>query len=267
MTKTQTHSHRELELLEALRQLGGSARSAELARVLDVSEETVRRTIKALAKADALERVHGGAYLPDTQAGLSFFSRMTQYPDEKRAIARCAARHIDDGMTLFLDVGSTTAFVSEELRARHNLTVVTNSIGVAQTLVNHNNNRVHFLGGEMQGNERGTFGFVTENQIRRFVFDMAVLSADALSPKQGVLFTNAIEANLAIVASESADQVAFAIDHHKFDGTAPHCGPDMRQVDMVFTDAAPNKRLRAAFKEWGVAVHVAGQTEDTNDDE
>ncbi|WP_164660111.1 DeoR/GlpR family DNA-binding transcription regulator [Tropicibacter sp. Alg240-R139] len=267
MSKTQTHSHRELELLEALRQLGGSARSSELARLLDVSEETVRRTIKALAKAGTLERVHGGAYLPDTQAGLSFFSRMTRFPDEKRAIAKCAADHINDGMTLFMDVGSTTAFVSEELRARHNLTVVTNSITVAQTLVNHNNNRAHILGGEMQGNERGTFGFVTENQIRRFVFDMAILSADALSPKQGVLFTKAIEANLAIVASESANQVAFVVDHHKFDATAPHCGPDMRRVDVLFTDASPNKRLRAAFKDWGVTVHVAGQTEDKNDNE
>lgn len=267
MNKTATHSHRELELLDALRQLGGSARSAELARVLNVSEETVRRTIKALAKAGALERVHGGAFLPDTQAGLSFFSRMTQYPDEKRAIAKSTADHIQDGMTLFMDVGSTTAFVSEELRARHNLTVVTNSIGVAQTLVNHNNNRVHFLGGEMQGNERGTFGFVTENQIRRFVFDMAILSADALSPKRGVLFTNAIEATLSIVAAKNADQRVFVIDHHKFDTTAPHCGPDMRQVDALFTDATPNKRLRAACKDWGVAIHVAGQTEDTHDDE
>lgn len=43
--KALKHSHRELELLEALHRLGGSGRSAELAKTLDVSEETVRRTI------------------------------------------------------------------------------------------------------------------------------------------------------------------------------------------------------------------------------
>lgn len=267
MNKTKTHSHRELELLEALRHLGGSARSSELARALNVSEETVRRTIKSLAKAGALERVHGGAFLPDAQAGLSFFSRMTQFPDEKRAIAKCVVDQIKDGMTLFLDVGSTTAFVSEELRVRNNLTVVTNSIGVAQTLVNHNNNRVHFLGGEMQGNERGTFGFVTENQIRRFVFDLAILSADAISAKKGVLFTNAVEANLAQVASESADQVAFVIDHRKFDTGAPHRGPDMRQVTALYTDVPPHKHLKTALKDWGVALHVAGQQKDDENNE
>ena len=43
-------SHRAHELLEVLRENGGSCRTAELAGLLNVSEETVRRNIKHLAK-------------------------------------------------------------------------------------------------------------------------------------------------------------------------------------------------------------------------
>lgn len=256
MTDTSTPSHRELELLAALRRMGGSARSAELAKILDVSEETVRRVIKALSKAGAVERVHGGAYLTGGQSDPSFFRRIAQNSDEKRLIAAGMAERIRDGMTVFLDVGSTTAFVAEELRARWNLTVVTNSIGVAQTLTNHNGNRVHFLGGEMQSDERGTFGHVTAQQARRYAFDMGVLSIDALSAKRGFLYANPAEAALAEVIIDCADVVAVCVDHYKFDEKAPHQGMPPERVDLALTDKAPKGRLAEALSTWGVDVIV-----------
>ncbi|MBE1281995.1 MAG: DeoR family transcriptional regulator [Rhodobacteraceae bacterium] len=255
------HTHRELELLEALRRLGGSARSADLAKTLDVSEETVRRTIKALSETGAVERVHGGAYLTGTQSDPSFFSRIAQHSDEKRVIALHVARIVRDGMTVFLDVGSTTAFVAEELRHHNRLTVVTNSIGVAQTLVSVNGNRVHLLGGEMQSDERGSFGHVTHRQAQRFAFDLAILSADAVSPRQGFLYHSSAEADLGAVIAESADRVLLATDHHKFESTAPYCGPNPRMIDLMVTSRSPEGALAAALETWGIDVDVAKQGE------
>lgn len=257
MSDSLSLSHREMELVDALRRLGGSARSAELAKMLDVSEETVRRTIKALNKAGAVQRVHGGAFLAGPQSATSFARRISENQREKARIAALAAGYVRDGMALFLDVGSTTAFVAEELRQKSGLTVVTNSIGAAQTLANHNGNRVHFLGGEMQSNERGTFGFVAEQQLRRFVLDLAILSADALSAKQGVLYHSAEEAQLACVAADCAQKVAVAMAHPKFAETAPHCGPEPRRLAVLFTDQDPGKKLSAALADWGVKTEVA----------
>ena len=56
-------SHRAHELLEVLRENGGSCRTAELAGLLNVSEETVRRSIKHLAKEGVVIKVHGGVLL------------------------------------------------------------------------------------------------------------------------------------------------------------------------------------------------------------
>ena len=175
MNKEHKHSHRQLELIEMLHRLGGSARSTDLAKALDVSEETVRRTIKALSKTGVLERMYGGAYLVGQRDAPGFFQRIAKHSTEKQAIATVVLDRVQDGMTLFLDVGSTTAFVAEKLRDRFNLTVATNSIGVAQVLANHNGNKVHFMGGEMQSDERGTFGFVTEQHARRFVYHNQVI--------------------------------------------------------------------------------------------
>lgn len=257
MNKTLKHSHRELELLEALHRLGGSARSAELAKTLDVSEETVRRTIKALSKSGVLERMYGGAYLTGPRDAPSFFSRITKHPAEKRAIAALVVEQVRDGMTLFLDVGSTTAFVAESLRDRFRLTVATNSIGVAQVLANHNGNHVHLLGGEMQTGERGTFGFVTEEQCRKFAFDLAILSTDALSMRHGFLNLNAAEANLAAVVASCSERVLVALDHYKFDQTAPHCGLKPRDVNLIVTDRLPGQDLAKEIEAWGIEIHLA----------
>ncbi|MDP5217173.1 DeoR/GlpR family DNA-binding transcription regulator [Ruegeria sp. 2205SS24-7] len=251
-------SHREMELLSALRRAGGSARGTELAKVMNVSEETVRRTIKSLATSGALVRVHGGAYLIGTRNDPSFFRRINKHAEEKRLIAATIAGIVTDGMTLFLDVGSTTAFVAEELRHHHaDLTVVTNSIGVAQTLVNINGNRVHMLGGELQSNERGTFGHVAERQARRFAYDVAVLSSDALSAERGFLYLSAAEAHLATEIAASARQVLMGIDRHKFGATAPHCGPEPEAVHQVVSDQAPRGRLSAALRSWNIDVTTA----------
>jgi DeoR family glycerol-3-phosphate regulon repressor len=257
MNKSAKNSHREVELLDALHRLGGSARSAELAKTLDVSEETVRRTIKALSKKGVLERMYGGAYLAGPRSAPSFARRIARHSGEKRAIATRVAERVSDGMTLFLDVGSTTAFVAEKLRDRFNLTVATNSIGVAQVLANHNGNHVHLLGGEMQTDERGTFGFVTERQGRRFAYDLAVLSTDALSERHGFLYHNASEANLAGVIAGCSERVLMAMVHHKFEQSAPHCGFDPRLVDEIVTDRLPEQKMSSAITGWGIEIQLA----------
>ena len=261
--KSPKQSHRERELLDALHRLGGSARSAELAKTLDVSEETVRRTIKTLSKSGLLERMYGGAYLTGPREAPSFLRRIAKHSTEKRAIANTVIDHVQDGMTLFLDVGSTTAFVAESLRDHSRLTVATNSIGVAQVLANHNGNHVHLLGGEMQTDERGTFGFVTEQQCRRFAYDLAILSTDALCVNHGFLNLNAAEANLAAVVASCSETVLVALDHTKFEQTAPHRGLQPRGVNVIVTDQKPTQNLTNAIQAWGIDLHLAlGEDQD-----
>ena len=101
-------THREMEILDELK-VSGSCRIQDLARRLDVSEETIRRNVKKLAGRGLVRKVHGGVYLPDAVQEAPFAQRMDENPDAKRLIAGEVARMIKNGDSLILDIGSTTA--------------------------------------------------------------------------------------------------------------------------------------------------------------
>ena len=94
-------THREVELLETLRDVGGTARTTNLAEALKVSEETVRRTIKALAKTGAVRRVHGGVYLVNAHAGKPVSSRLSHRAPENRASPKPPPRWSRTGPACF----------------------------------------------------------------------------------------------------------------------------------------------------------------------
>ncbi len=106
----------------------------------------------------------------------------------------------------------------------------------------------------MQTDERGTFGFVAEQQARRMAYDLAILSTDALSERHGFLYLSAEEANLAGVIAGCSQRVLVAMVHHKFDQTAPHCGFDARVVDEIVTDQLPTGKLSEVLNGWGIKV-------------
>lgn len=249
-------THREVELLDRLREMGGSARTAILAEALEVSEETVRRTVKALAKSGLVQRVHGGVYLANTEALTPVVTRLGKRPEEKARIASAAAELIPSGSCVFLDVGSTTAFVADNLKNHRNLTIVTNGLHAAQALININKNRVFLAGGELRMVESGVFGPETIEFIDRFNLDIAVISVDGIDPKSGFLLAAAPEAALARSVVERADRTIVVADHTKFGQNAPMVACDPTAVDVVLTDRPLGPGMAESFDQWGVEVIV-----------
>ena len=247
-------THREVELLDKLRGLGGSARTAALAEAMGVSEETVRRTVKALAKSGLVQRVHGGVYLPNTEALTPVVSRLGKRPEEKGRIATATAKLIPSGACIFLDVGSTTAFVADSLKTHRDLTIVTNGLHAAQALVNKNNNRVFLAGGELRLVESGVFGPETIAFVERFNLDFAVISVDGFDPEAGFLLAAAPEAALARSVVARARHTIVVTDHTKFGQNAPMvvCAPG--EVDTVVTDRALPPELARQLADLGVEV-------------
>ncbi len=245
--------------MEALRQLGGYARNIEMAEVLSVSDETIRRTIKSLSKLGIVERNHGVVRLLDAQAEIGFFQRLGEFTKEKKKIAQTVATLVQDGTTLFLDVGSTTAFVAEALRVKKNLTVITNSTNVAHKLLEHNDNRVFLLGGEVRKDEMGSFGFIAAEQARQHIYDMVILSPDALDPKFGFLYQSLVEAELASVVVERARQTTVAMVHQKFETSGSHQSFEPQVVDQLVTDILPGRKLAAKLARWHINTLTVSQ--------
>jgi len=261
--KTRTN-HREVEVLDALRQLGGAARNANLADLLGVSEETIRRTTKSLARADLVRRVHGGSYLPDSGAGEGVFSRLGLRQGEKGRIGAAAVALIPDGACVFLDVGSTTAFVAQALNARQGLDVVTNSLNVAQALAEKDGNRVFVAGGRLRRDELGMFGSDTIEFIQNFSIDVAIMSVDAIDARRGFLLRGADEAAVARAVIRQAARTIVVADHQKFGQKAPLvlCPPG--DIDVMVSDLPPGPDMAQSFLDWEIICHDAGQKTNRN---
>lgn len=251
------HCHRGREILEALRDCGGSIRTGLLAVRLGVSEETVRRNVKRLAAEGLVNKVHGGVHLTEHGAEPSFQQRMTRNIELKRRIATRVAGLIGSGASLFLDIGSTTAVIARTLRAHRDLFVVTNSVEAAHLLAARHGNRVFMAGGELRSHDGGAFGAEALAFVQRFQVDFAVFSAAAIDAASGFMLHDLQEAEFSRAIMSRARTRIVAADSTKFGKQAPIIVGDPTEVDLLVTDAPPDQTLAAALATWSVEVVTA----------
>ena len=247
-------SHRAHELLKALRDNGGSCRTAELASRLNVSEETVRRNIKHLAKEGVVIKVHGGVLLANRNDEPAFDERMEANQSAKRQMAARVAAIIDDGASLFIDNSSSTAFVADALRVRKNLFVVTNSIKSAERLSAHNHNRVFFAGGELRETDGGSYSPDAMAFVKGFNLDFAVLSAAAVNSDNGFMLTDMSEAEFARVYVEKSNACIVVADHTKIGQSGPIIFAEPSSIDVLVTDVPTPAKFAAAAKAAGMKI-------------
>lgn len=251
-------THRQQDILDALRRAGGSLRVQRLAAELDVSEETVRRNLKRLAEAGYVDKMHGGARLAEAGGEGDFQDRLNIAAGAKQRIAQHVAAMIPDGGSVFLDVGSTTSYIADALRDHAGLLVVTNSVSVAYKLATRGGNRVYMAGGALRAHDGGAFGAEAMAFARNFKTDLAVLSTAGITADDGFMLFDLEEANFSREIIKGAARRIVAADSSKFGRAAPITLCDPALIDILVTDAAPPYDLAAAATRWTMKIEVAG---------
>jgi DeoR family glycerol-3-phosphate regulon repressor len=250
------NSQRERAILQLLQETG-SARIDALALRLGVTDETIRRNLQRLQAQGMVTRVHGGVHLKDWGPEPSFAQRMVQNPGAKRRIADGVARVLPDGASLFLDVGSTTAYVAQALRARRELLVVTNSLAVAQALTGVNGNQVFMAGGELRSHDGGAFGAEALAFVQQFRVTYAVLSVAAIAAPAGFLLQDLREAEFSRALIDRAEETIVAADASKFGRSAPIAIAPPSRFGHLVTDAAPDVALAGFLAANGTRITLA----------
>jgi DeoR family transcriptional regulator, glycerol-3-phosphate regulon repressor len=251
-----SQTHRERMIIEQLNATG-AARIADLALGMQVSEETIRRALKRLEALGSVTRVHGGVHLKDWGPEPSLALRIGLNPERKRAVAARTAALIENGASLFLDVGSTTAYVAQALRDHRELLVVTNSLAVAQTLAGRGGNRVFMAGGELRPHDGGAFGADALAFVRQFRVGHAILSAAAVDGRTGFMLQDLREAEFSRAIIDCADEAIIVADASKFDRSAPVRIAPPEEFHRLVTDAAPTGALADLLAAAGVEVVLA----------
>lgn len=211
MWSKQRH-RRILAMLEANQQIS----AGDLAQVLGVSRETVRRDLVDLESDGAVDRVHGGAVLRQSGGEAPFEKRRTAQTRAKRDIARKAASLLMPGCSIFVDAGTTTSIFAQALAKLSDVTVITNSFEIAATLQGAGSRiDLLLLGGRVMRDVPATYGELTLSEIQRFNVDMAFVSPVAVEATQGAFSFDLHEAEIARAMTKQAVETILLVDHTK----------------------------------------------------
>lgn len=230
----------------------------ELAKLLDISRETIRRDLTLLADQGIIRKIHGGAVPTQMALESPLGERRAMARAEKIAIGRAAAQLFEPGDSLMIDSGSTTTFFAEALGKVGNFTVITNSTLVAAELWNaEQRSEVYLLGGRYFGEGHEILGPVAIEQIQGLHADHAVLTAGTLDPAGNFMDYNADEAYLARAMMASARHTTILADSSKIGRHALFQVCAATEVDRLVTDRLPESGLAAVLARAGVEVIIA----------
>lgn len=223
--------------------LRGTVSVTELAQILDVSDQTIRRIVKPIVERGAIRKVHGALVSTQNVMDPPFLARMNENRAAKVAISNAVAGFIQDGASLVIDTGSTSAFVAQALRGRKNLTVVTNSAFIASTLAMIDGNRVFMAGTQLRNHDGAAFDRAAFDVIASASVEFAVLSASLVHPTRGFLAYDQCEVDIARAMMDVAGTTVMAVDRTKFidSGIKPSLRmPELAPEDVIVCDQRPD---------------------------
>lgn len=215
----------------------GSVRVTELAGMLDVTEETIRRDLEKLDSQGKLVRIHGGA-IPreEDRRELPFRLREAVNLDEKRAIARTACRHVHEGDVIAFDASSSAlelARIIPDVR----LTVITNCLAVTSALMDRSHLRVISTGGIFHPPTMSYQGSQAERALQQYNIRKCFLSCKGLDVERGLSVVSNEQAGIKRRMIELSDHVFLLVDHTKFGEKAVEFFASVEEVDTIITDA------------------------------
>ncbi|MCC9623819.1 DeoR/GlpR family DNA-binding transcription regulator [Thalassospira sp. MA62] len=181
----------------------------ELVDLTNSSESTIRRDLTDLEAEGYLARVHGGATLiatPDEEP--TFEEKRDRFVDEKVAIARKAATFIEDGMSIYLDAGTTTQAMVPFLQGKK-IVVVTNSLPIANELFDLDI-KTFVIGGELKRSTQALVGYNARESMMNYRVDLAFLGMNGIDLEAGYTTPDPEEALVKKTAIELA-QTSFVL--------------------------------------------------------
>ncbi len=242
----------------------GAVSLRELARVVQTSEVTVRRDVRALEAEGLLDRRHGGAVLPGGFTRESGFPQKSHLATaEKTAIADLAAGLVEEGEAIVVGAGTTTQELARRLARVPGLTVVTNSLLVAQALAHANRVEVVMTGGTLRGSNYALVGSGAEQSLQGLRVSKAFLSGSGLTAERGLSTSNMLSASVDRALVQAAAEVVVLADHTKLGTDTMFQTVPTDVITRLVTDEPPAHDDRAATElqalaDQGVQIAVAG---------
>lgn len=229
----------------------------DLADQLGASAATIRRDVATLADQGLLIRTHGGARSAGIGAELPVSLRDGRHRHAKEAIARVAVSELPVGRhAIAMTGGTTTAEVLRALHHRRDLTIVTNSVGIALEAANQGQQRVLITGGVLRPSSLELVGSLAESTFKQVNVGTAIVGCDGISVGGGLTTHDDIEAATNHTMIKRAPRIIAVVDGSKVGRVTLAKLADVRDIDTLVTDDSADPAELAAIREAGVKVRL-----------
>jgi DeoR family transcriptional regulator of aga operon len=229
-----------------------------------ISEATARRDLETLASQGKLQRVHGGAIsLRQAPPEPPMIQRQTEQADEKSRIGLAAAGLVRDGETIFLGSGTTVLEVARHLRSNRalwkpsGLTVITNSLPVANNLADVLEITLICLGGILRQSELSFIGHITEQAIAEVRADKVFIGVHALSLEEGLTNDYLPETLTDRAILKAGREVILTVDHTKIGQVSTALLAPIECVHTLVIDRQAPTDFIAAVESKGIHLILA----------
>ncbi|MBM4459061.1 MAG: DeoR/GlpR transcriptional regulator [Chloroflexi bacterium] len=228
---------RRWEILRLVNE-GGRASVADLSQRFGVSEVTIRADLQLLAEQNLLVRTHGGAIPPARGAyELSLAARRQQQVMEKSRIGAAGAAMIGDGDAVFLDSSSTALAIAQFLKSRSYLTVITNSLMIAQELLDAPGVTVVLVGGTLRRETASLVGGDGLEMLRKFNIQQGFFGAHGITQAEGLTDVSIEESELKRPLVGMCRRVIAILDATKWGRAGLVSFAALSQIHAIITDA------------------------------
>jgi DeoR/GlpR family transcriptional regulator of sugar metabolism len=223
-----------------------------------VSEVTIRGDLQALADRKLIIRTHGGA-IPSGGGmyELALAMRRQRQVQEKSRIGEAAAELVLDGDAIFLDSSSTALTVVPHLRHRRQLTVVTNSLVVAQELRDVAGITVVMPGGTLLAETASLIGTDGLEVLHKFNIQKGFFGAHGINVPEGLTDVSADEAEIKRALVTMCRRTIGVLDATKWGrvGVASFAAPD--DINTLITDTDAPADLQKQVESLGIEILLA----------
>ncbi|HZW99114.1 MAG TPA: DeoR/GlpR family DNA-binding transcription regulator [Trueperaceae bacterium] len=244
---------RRQQILSLLKERG-YARTMDLARRFNVSDQTIRRDLQELAALGHVSKSHGGGSLINWD-GAPFSDRTLVNRQEKLAIAKAAAGYVQPGMTVVVGPGTTAEAVATLLDGMA-IRLVTNSMAVARTVASPET-EVWLTGGRYRSDAELTVGDWTELNLDRLFADVSFVGVSGVDIDTGYTVTEEDEALALRHCIRVAKKAVVVADSAKFERVAKASVAPLAAVHVLVSDERLSGDWRMRLEANGVEVVTA----------
>ena len=234
--------------------------AAALAVEFNVSEDAIRRDLRALAAEGRCRRVYGGA-LPITPASAPMAARMDEAREQKAALARAAIASIRRGELLFLDSGSTNLALVDLLPEDSELTVATNAIDIAAAVLRRADLQLIMIGGAVDPAVGGCVDARALQGVEQLNIDRCFIGACAISPKSGISAFGLADATFKRALLAASEHSVVLATNDKFTARAPHRVVPIKMIECVIVEHDLPRAEHAALSKAGPSILTAESPE------